>query len=85
MYRQYRVGELPDIQIPHRALIAPLQALSQVSGNITEYLYVDVGNVKQIREYLGGKYFKECPLLERHTLLNMDSSYVFVFLSFLLT
>ncbi|KAG0714954.1 DNA-dependent protein kinase catalytic subunit [Chionoecetes opilio] len=30
MYRQYRVGELPDVQIPHRALIAPLQALSQV-------------------------------------------------------
>lgn len=30
MYRQYRVGELPDVQIPHRALIAPLQALAQV-------------------------------------------------------
>lgn len=30
MYRQYRVGELPDVQIPHRALIGPLQALSQV-------------------------------------------------------
>ncbi|KAK4317884.1 hypothetical protein Pmani_011063 [Petrolisthes manimaculis] len=29
MYRQYRVGELPDVQIPHRALIAPLQALAQ--------------------------------------------------------
>ena len=30
MYRQYRVGELPDIQIPHKAIIAPLQALAQV-------------------------------------------------------
>lgn len=38
LYRQYRVGELPDIQIPHRAVIAPLQALSQVCTCYVEYL-----------------------------------------------
>ncbi len=32
MYRQYRSGELPDVQIKHSELIRPLQALSQVSG-----------------------------------------------------
>ena len=30
MYRRYRLGDLPDIQISHAALIAPLQALAQV-------------------------------------------------------
>ena len=29
MFRQYRVGELPDVQIPHKAIIAPLQALAE--------------------------------------------------------
>jgi len=31
MYRRYRIGDLPDIQIPHSAIIAPLQALAQVT------------------------------------------------------
>uniref|UniRef100_A0A0P4W3R0 non-specific serine/threonine protein kinase n=1 Tax=Scylla olivacea TaxID=85551 RepID=A0A0P4W3R0_SCYOL len=39
MYRQYRVGELPDIQIPHRALIAPLQALSQRDNKVAQLLF----------------------------------------------
>ena len=30
MYRQYREGELPDIQIKYSELIRPLQALAQV-------------------------------------------------------
>ena len=30
MYRKYRVGELPDIQIKHSELIRPFQALAQV-------------------------------------------------------
>ena len=30
MYRKYRVGDLPDIQIKHSYIIAPLQALAQV-------------------------------------------------------
>lgn len=31
MYRNYRSGDLPDIQINRAAIIAPLQALAQVS------------------------------------------------------
>ncbi|XP_042208389.1 DNA-dependent protein kinase catalytic subunit-like [Homarus americanus] len=38
MYRSYRIGELPDIQIPHRALIAPLQALAQRDGKVARLL-----------------------------------------------
>lgn len=30
MYRKYRSGDLPDIQIKFSELIAPLQALAQV-------------------------------------------------------
>jgi len=30
MYRRYRIGDLPDIQIQHSAIIAPLQALAHV-------------------------------------------------------
>ena len=30
LYRKYRIGDLPDIQIKYSALIAPLQALAQV-------------------------------------------------------
>ena len=32
MYRRYRAGDLPDIQIKYSDLIAPLQALAQVSA-----------------------------------------------------
>ena len=31
LYRSYRAGDFPDIQIPYSSLIAPLQALAQVS------------------------------------------------------
>ena len=37
MYRRYRIGDLPDIQIPHSAIIAPLQALAQVTHSIMTY------------------------------------------------
>lgn len=30
LYRSYRVGDLPDIQIEYCSLIAPLQGLAQV-------------------------------------------------------
>lgn len=30
MYRSYRIGELPDIEISNSALIAPIQALAMV-------------------------------------------------------
>jgi DNA-PKcs, CC5 len=31
MYRRYRIGDLPDIQIPYSALVAPLQGLAHVN------------------------------------------------------
>ena len=30
MYRSYRAGDLPDVQITHKELIVPFQALAQV-------------------------------------------------------
>lgn len=35
LYRSYRVGDLPDIQIQYSSLIAPLQALAQVRAYMT--------------------------------------------------
>ena len=34
MYRKYRSGDLPDIQIKYSYIIAPLQALAHVSITI---------------------------------------------------
>ena len=39
MYRKYRAGELPDIQIKHSELIVPLQALSQLDSQIAQKLF----------------------------------------------
>ena len=33
MYRKYRTGDLPDIQIKFSELVAPLQAVAQVKSN----------------------------------------------------
>nr|XP_032800417.1 DNA-dependent protein kinase catalytic subunit-like [Petromyzon marinus] len=38
LYRSYRLGELPDIQIPHSAIIAPLQALAQCDAPVARML-----------------------------------------------
>lgn len=38
MYRQYRKGELPDIQIPNSAIIQPLQMLARVS--LSTFLFI---------------------------------------------
>ena len=35
MYRKYRIGDLPDIQIKHSYVIAPLQALAQVCAKMS--------------------------------------------------
>jgi len=42
MYRRYRIGDLPDIQIPYSAIIAPLQALAHVCMSGWCVLVVDV-------------------------------------------
>ena len=38
LYRSYRRGDLPDIQIPHSSLITPLQAVAQVSARLAHAL-----------------------------------------------
>ena len=38
-YRQYRIGDFPDIQIKHAELIAPLQALAQRDSHMAVALY----------------------------------------------
>uniref|UniRef100_G3URQ9 DNA-dependent protein kinase catalytic subunit CC3 domain-containing protein n=1 Tax=Meleagris gallopavo TaxID=9103 RepID=G3URQ9_MELGA len=39
LYRNYRVGDLPDIQIEHSSLIAPLQALAQKDPTFAKQLF----------------------------------------------
>ncbi|KAJ0059871.1 hypothetical protein NL108_014572, partial [Boleophthalmus pectinirostris] len=39
LYRNYRVGDFPDIQIPHSSLIAPLQALAQKDPILAKQLF----------------------------------------------
>ncbi|XP_071387705.1 DNA-dependent protein kinase catalytic subunit [Centroberyx affinis] len=39
LYRSYRVGDFPDIQIPHSSLIAPLQALAQRDPILAKQLF----------------------------------------------
>ncbi|XP_064405997.1 DNA-dependent protein kinase catalytic subunit-like isoform X2 [Halichondria panicea] len=42
MYRQYRVGELPDIQIKHSELIRPFQALAQHDSRLARMLFAQL-------------------------------------------
>ena len=42
MYRKYRKGELPDIQIPPSALIAPLQAVAFQDTEIAKTLFTSL-------------------------------------------
>ncbi|XP_047423865.1 DNA-dependent protein kinase catalytic subunit isoform X2 [Mugil cephalus] len=39
LYRNYRVGDFPDIQIPYSSLIAPLQALAQSDPILAKQLF----------------------------------------------
>ncbi|XP_027494416.1 DNA-dependent protein kinase catalytic subunit isoform X2 [Corapipo altera] len=39
LYRSYRVGDLPDIQIEYRSLIAPLQGLAQKDPTFAKQLF----------------------------------------------
>lgn len=39
LYRSYRVGDFPDIQIPHSSLITPLQALAQKDPILAKQLF----------------------------------------------
>ncbi|XP_019852740.1 PREDICTED: DNA-dependent protein kinase catalytic subunit [Amphimedon queenslandica] len=44
MYRKYRMGELPDIQIKHSELIRPLQALAQNDSGLARLLFCSLFN-----------------------------------------
>ncbi|XP_066538129.1 DNA-dependent protein kinase catalytic subunit [Hoplias malabaricus] len=58
LYRSYRVGDLPDIQIQHSSLIAPLQALAQRDATLAKQLFsslfagvlVEMGRSKPSKE-----------------------------------
>ncbi|CAN7939151.1 unnamed protein product [Ixodes hexagonus] len=51
LYRSYRLGDLPDIEIPHSALVAPLQALAQQDQQVAQVLLTAV--VKTVVEDAG--------------------------------
>lgn len=38
-YRQYRIGDFPDIQIKYWELIAPVQALAQKDSHVAMILF----------------------------------------------
>uniref|UniRef100_A0A131YHX4 DNA-dependent protein kinase catalytic subunit n=1 Tax=Rhipicephalus appendiculatus TaxID=34631 RepID=A0A131YHX4_RHIAP len=42
LYRRYRMGDFPDIQITHAALIAPMQALAQQDQQVAQMLLANV-------------------------------------------
>lgn len=58
MYRKYRVGELPDIQIKHSELIVPLQALAQLDSKTGMKLFSSVLNsiISKLPEKLDVNY-----------------------------
>lgn len=42
LYRKYRVGELPDIQISYKDLLLPLMALIKNDQTIATEIFVEV-------------------------------------------
>ena len=42
LFRKYRVGELPDIQINHKDIILPLMALIKADTTIATEIFVEV-------------------------------------------
>ncbi len=42
IYRSYRKGDLPDIQINYSAIIAPMQALAQRDDNFARILFTSL-------------------------------------------
>lgn len=60
LYRKYRVGELPDIQINFKDVLLPLSALIKNDTTIATEIFVEVFselykslNDQQLREQLG--------------------------------
>lgn len=60
LFRKYRVGELPDIQINHKDILLPLMALIKADNTVATEIFVEVFseiykalNLKETRQYLG--------------------------------
>ncbi|RCI04461.1 hypothetical protein CU098_001246, partial [Rhizopus stolonifer] len=59
--REYRVGELPDVQIPRRDLIFPLEILAKTDHNISRLLYSSlmVSIVNEMKQESNGEEYQE--------------------------
>ncbi|KAG7524628.1 DNA-dependent protein kinase catalytic subunit [Solea senegalensis] len=57
LYRSYRVGDFPDIQIPHSNLIAPLQTLAQRDPILAKQLFSSLfaGVLQEMDKLKGGE------------------------------
>ena len=60
LFRKYRVGELPDIQINHKDILLPLMALIKSDNTVATEIFVEVFseiykalNLKETRQQLG--------------------------------
>ncbi len=42
LFRKYRVGELPDIQINHKDILLPLMALIKADNTVATEIFVEV-------------------------------------------
>uniref|UniRef100_A0A9J8AJD6 DNA-dependent protein kinase catalytic subunit n=1 Tax=Cyprinus carpio carpio TaxID=630221 RepID=A0A9J8AJD6_CYPCA len=86
LYRSYRVGDLPDIQIPNSSLIAPLQALAQRDATLAKQLFSSLF-AGLLVEMEGSKSSKEKTSIFKdlvqtlNTFLNMSTVYFPPFIS----
>ncbi|TSL34570.1 DNA-dependent protein kinase catalytic subunit [Bagarius yarrelli] len=72
LYRSYRVGDLPDIQIQYSSLIAPLQALAQKDSTLAKQLFsslfsgvlVEMGKSRSSKETEADMCYQHSALLE---------------------
>ncbi|KAK2178224.1 hypothetical protein NP493_553g02014 [Ridgeia piscesae] len=73
MYRCYRIGDLPDIQIKHSAIIAPLQALAQRDSPLARLLFSSVFKAifAKIEEEKTEREAQDMTDTLRHSLNNM--------------
>lgn len=86
LYRSYRVGDLPDIQIQFSSLIAPLQALAQRDATLAKQLFSSLF-AGVLVEMEGSKSSKETTTILKdlmqtlNTFLNMSTVYFPPFIS----
>ncbi|KAI4886986.1 hypothetical protein NFI96_023481, partial [Prochilodus magdalenae] len=72
LYRSYRVGDLPDIQIQHSSLIAPLQALAQRDATLAKQLFSSLFSGVLV-EMEGSKQSREREGVLKNILQNMNN------------